>query len=71
MSESKANSYSVGNLIYTIICVCTSMIGYTIHKSIFWSIVDFIFCPIAWIKWLFCKEVTLEIIKKTFEWFFV
>ena len=70
MSETKSSSYSIGNLIYTIACVCTSIIGYSIHNSIFWSIMDFIFCPIAWIKWIVCKEVTLEIIKKSFEWFF-
>jgi len=64
-----ANSYSFGNLLYTISCVCTAMIGYSIHKSIFWSIIDFIFTPLVWIKWLICHEVTLDIIKKTFEWF--
>jgi len=55
---------------YTIFAVCTAMIGYTIHNSVFWSIVDFFFAPIAWIKWLICHEVTLKIIKETFNWFF-
>lgn len=57
-------------LLYTVFCVCTAMIGYTIHNSIFWSIMDFIFCPFAWIKWLICHEVTLSVIKETFSWFF-
>lgn len=59
-----------GSLLYTIICICTAMIGYTMHNSLFWSIIDFIFTPLVWIKWIICKEVTLNIINKTFEWFF-
>lgn len=55
---------------YTIFCVLTAMIGHTIHNSIFWSIIDFFFCPIAWIKWLVCKEVTMSVIRATFTWFF-
>jgi hypothetical protein len=56
-------------LLYTIICFATAMIGYTIHNSIFWSIMDFLFAPIAWIKWLFYHEVSLSIIKETFAFF--
>ena len=67
MSNSKN---SLGRLLYIIASACTAMIGYTIHKSIFWSIVDFILTPLVWIKWLIFHEVTLEIIKKTFHWFF-
>lgn len=58
-------------LFYTIFCVITAMVGYTIHGSLFWSIADFFFAPIAWAKWLICREVTLSIIKNTFSWFFV
>lgn len=47
----------------------TSMIGYTIHNSIFWTIMDFIFWPIVWIKWLILHQVNLTIIKQTFEFF--
>jgi hypothetical protein len=50
--------------------IVTAMLGYTIHGSLFWSIVDFIFWPIVIIKWLVCHELTLTIIKKSFEWFF-
>jgi hypothetical protein len=63
------NSYSIGNFLYTIICICTAMIGYKIHGSIFWAIIDFIFCPLIWIKWIICHDVTLSIIKQTFSWF--
>lgn len=47
--------------------LATAMIGYSIHKSVFWSIIDFIFSPIAWIKWLVCHEVNWTIIRHTFE----
>jgi hypothetical protein len=59
------------SLVYTIFCALTAMIGHTIHNSIFWSIVDFLFAPFAWVKWLVCQEVTLSVIKATFTWFFV
>jgi hypothetical protein len=52
--------------LYIILCTATAMIGYTIHGSLFWSIMNFIFCPIAWAKWLICKEVSLSVIKQTF-----
>jgi hypothetical protein len=47
----------------------TAMIGHTIHHSLFWALVDFIFWPIAWVKWLICHQVTLSIIKQTFGFF--
>lgn len=58
-------------LFYTFLCFLTAMIGHTIHHSIFWSVVDFIFAPIVWIKWLICHEVTWKIIQNTFTWFFI
>jgi hypothetical protein len=60
---------NTGGAISVIISILTAMIGYTIHHSLFWSIIDFIFWPIAWLKWLICHEVTLTIIQKTFSWF--
>jgi hypothetical protein len=47
----------------------TAMIGYQIHSSTFWAIMDFIFWPIVWIKWFIFHEVTLSIIKEAFSWF--
>ena len=43
-----------------------AMIGYTIHGSIFWSVIDFIFSPIALVKWIICHELTMTVIKTTF-----
>jgi len=64
------NSKGFGGVLYTIFCVVTAMIGHTIHHSIFWSVVDFFFAPIAWVKWLICHEVYMSIIKETFSFFF-
>lgn len=58
-------------LFYLIVCVLTAMIGYTIHGSWFWAVVDFFFAPFAWAKWLICHEVTMTVIKATFTWFFI
>lgn len=57
-------------LIYLIVCVMTAMVGYQIHRSIFWAVIDFIFTPIALVKWLICHEITSEVIANTFDWFF-
>ncbi len=58
------------SFLYLIVCTSTAMIGYTMHNSIFWSIIDFLLTPLVWFKWLIFKEVTLDIILKTFSWFF-
>lgn len=59
----------IGQILYSIFCLCTAMIGYTIHGSLFWSIMDFIFTFFAWAKWLICHEVNMTIIKDTFSFF--
>ena len=48
----------------------TAMIGYHIHGSVFWAIMDFFFWAFAWLKWIICQEVNVSIIKATFSWFF-
>ena len=50
-----------------LICLFTAMVGYKIHQSLFWAIVNFFFAPISWIKWLICREVNLTVIKETFN----
>ena len=60
-----------GSLFYLLICVGTAMVGYQIHSSMFWSIINFFFTPISWVVWLLSHDVTLTIIKHTFAWFFV
>ena len=53
-----------------IIEIITGMVGYEIHGSPLWTIIDLIFAPVAWAKWIICHEVTLEIIKHSLAWFF-
>lgn len=67
MSKIKTKSYFWLRLLFDL---ATAMVGKAIHHSTFWAIMDFIFSPIAWFKWLVCQEVTLTIIKSTFSWFF-
>jgi hypothetical protein len=50
--------------------IVTAMVGYTIHGSIFWSIVDLFVWPLAIMKWLIYHELTLDVLKRTFSWFF-
>ena len=64
------NSNTGCSLIYMVFSVLTAMIGYTIHGSLFWSFMDFVFTPFAWIKWLIMHQVTMSVIKNTFSWFF-
>ncbi len=54
-------------VIWAIWGVLVAMVGYTIHGSVFWSIVDFFFSVIAPLKWIICHEVTFAIIKQTFS----
>lgn len=56
--------------LYLILCLMTSMIGYHMHRSIFWSILDWIFMPFVWGKWLILQEINMTIIKEAFSFFF-
>jgi len=64
------NYLSPWRIIYTLFCIATSMIGYQIHGNVFYSIVDFLFTPIAWMWWLIGRDVNISIIKDTFSFFF-
>lgn len=69
MSIEKTKSESI-KTINVIFALLTANIGYTIHNSIIWSIVDFFIFPLVWLKWIIFHEVTLMIIEKSFHWFF-
>lgn len=60
-----------GGILWLVFDIAVSMVGYTIHHSIFWSIVDFIFSPVAVVWWLLTHQLTLTVLKTTFAWFFV
>lgn len=69
-TKTEIKVYNPFGFIYTILSTITAIIGYNIHHSIAWSIVDFIFYPIVWVKWLIFQEVNLTIIKQSFDFFF-
>lgn len=60
---------SIISFIWPIAAFATALIGYRIHGSVFWAIMDFFFMPFAWAKWFIYQEVNLTIIKSTFEFF--
>jgi hypothetical protein len=53
-----------------IFSLATAVVGKQIHGSVFWAVVDFIFAPLVWLKWLIYHDVSLSIIGKAFEFFF-
>lgn len=70
MSENKTVYVNYGGGIGLIFNVATAMIGYHIHNSGFWAVMDFFFSVFAWIKWMVLQQVNMEIIKSTFSFFF-
>ena len=56
-------------IVYAIMWGVTIVIGYTINKSVIWAILNGIFWPITWVKWLICKDVNMTIIKESFSFF--
>ncbi len=56
-------------IIWFLFAICTAIVGHAIHHSIWWSIVNFLFAPLCWAKWLICQEVNLSIIKGAFDFF--
>ncbi len=59
----------LSNWAYLIFCVLTGMVAHRLYHDVLISIISGIFWPIAWIKWLICHEVTLSVLKYTFNWF--
>ena len=62
-------SEGIGLWLGFIFAIATAMVGYTIHSSLGWAIIDALFFPLALVKWLICHEVTLKIIAETFSFF--
>lgn len=59
----------IRQLFYLFFSVATAMIGYHIHGSVGYAILNFIFAPISWIVWLIGHDVNMTIIKETFSFF--
>lgn len=71
MDENKSGcGCSTTTFIHVLFGILTAMVGYHIHYSVFWTIIDFLFWPIAIIKWVIFHEITLRVLKDTFGWFF-
>ena len=64
MSERKVR-ISIGP-VHTLVGVLTAMVGYTIHSSLGWALVDFFFWPVAICYWLVTHQLTLTVVKNTF-----
>ena len=76
MKNNNNTSYNLATSpINFIIALFTGLVGYHVNVvqgsnwPLFWSIMDFLFWGIAWIKWLICGDVSLTIIKETFSAF--
>ena len=54
---------------YLIFSVAVAMVGYQIHHSTFWAIVNFFFAPVSVVWWLVFHEVNVSIIQHTFSFF--
>jgi len=52
--------------IWLLFATCTAMVGRTIHGGIFWTVCNFVFWPVSWVKWLICHDVTRSVITHTF-----
>lgn len=60
-------------VLYFLMSILTAMVGATINSGSFawvWVICDFLLWPWAIAKWLICHELTLDVLKHTFSWFF-
>ncbi len=70
MSNHTVRVSSGRNIFYVLIGIFTAIVGCRINdNSLFWAIVDGIFWPFAWVKWLICQEVNITIIKEAFAFF--
>lgn len=56
----------LGSALGFVFAIATAMVGYQIHGSLLWAVVDFFFCPLAWAKWLICHQVSLTVLKGAF-----
>ena len=65
--SNKTSSFHLASIIPAVV---TGMVGYHIHHSLFWAVMDFVVWPLALCKWLLCEQVTLSIVKETFAFFF-
>ena len=58
------------------ISLFTAIVAFNINEKVlhsnfplFWAIIDFLFWPFVWVKWILLQEVNLTIIKDSFSFF--
>jgi hypothetical protein len=56
-------------LVFVFVSLPTAVVGNHIHHSVFWSVMDFMFWPFAWLKWLILQQVNIHIIRDSFAFF--
>ena len=59
----------INGFIWLMFNLGTAMVGYHMHSNFFKAILDFVFAPLIWCKWLIMHQVTLKIVQDTFEFF--
>ena len=66
----KSGTIKKGGLNFLPACF-TALVGYQYHGSLLYCIPDFLLWPYVWVKWMIFHEVTLAMVKETFQWFFL
>jgi len=66
-TQTQPSPFTFGRLIYMLIALSTAIVGYHIHGSIFWALVDWVFWPIALFKWVICQEISMTVIREAFS----
>lgn len=62
--------YRDNSLLLTLFSVFTAIIGVELHTLNIWTVIDFIFAPIVFIYWLLTHQVTIQIIKDSFDFLY-
>jgi hypothetical protein len=68
-------SLNIDKIAAIIVTFGTSFLGYSINQKaeswcpFIWSIIDGVFWPLAWLKWLICHQVNLSVVKEAFGFF--
>jgi hypothetical protein len=57
-------------VLYVLVACFSAMVGWTLHHSIGYAILNWIFWWISLPYWLITHKLTLSVIKQTFSWFF-
>lgn len=55
------------NFLHTLLMVTTGMVAWTINHSVLWALLDALFFPVAWAKWLICHDVNMTVLHRTFD----